>query len=353
MCEKLDFCEVKWYNRDMKAWKIINQNEAVMQELPSQKVGEGQVKVKLTRSSIVWSDIAKYDGKIDPSDIIIGTQGVGMVTEVHESVTSVVRGDRVFLGAYKTCGTCNACKSHKNNECEKIVRMGLDADGYMCDFAVVNAELLHKLPERIVDDEAILLQQITTASNIISNLSLQKGEHIVIVGANVLGIILAQVAIYQQAVPIIVDPRKDNLAIAEQLGIYYCIHSVEQDVIKKVKSLTGGRMSETVCHITGTHGSLKMSLELCANNGRAVIAGCGDFTGEFNSSFSSIYKKQLTVRGVNNGAKSITSAINMLVNNAVKVAPLVTKSIELKEVGDIIKDSSEHPDKYLKVVVKI
>ncbi len=343
----------KWYNISMKAWKIINQGEAILDELPSQKVAEGQVKVKLTRSALSWIDIAKYDGKVDPSNVIIGSQGVGMVTEVHESVTNFERGDRVFLGSYNTCDVCPSCKSNKVDECSKLERYGIDSDGYLRDFAVVNADVIYKLPERIVDDEAILIQRITMASNIISKLSLQKGEHIVIVGADVLGLILAQVAIYHQAVPIIIDSHKSNLQIAESLGAYYFINSVEEDVNKKVKTITGGRMAETVCHIVGNHGVLARSLEYCADNGRVVVAGCDINSSELNSAFKTVLKKQLTVTGVNNGAKSITGAINMLVNNAVKVSPLVTKCIEFNEVADTIKECSEDPQRYLKVVVKI
>lgn len=339
----------------MKVWKVYSKEDIRLEELPSQAVEEGCVKIKMTTVPISQSDIMYYSGERGFKEpIIIGRSGVGMVTEVADDVTNVVRGDRVFVESYDTCGVCASCKAGRVNDCEKLGMYGIDRDGFMRDFVVVPAAGIDKLPERIRDEDAIMLQHISAASNIVSKLSLQKGEHLVIVGANVLGIVLAQVAMYHQAVPILVDTRKENLEVASSLGIYYCINSVEDDVKKKILLLTGGRMSETLCYVTASTGSLSRSLELCAKSGRVAITGYEtNQDDDFVSSFKAVLHNQLTVHGINNVAKNIATAINLLANGAVNVAPLITKTASFESVAGEIAQMANFPDKYIRIVIKI
>ena len=57
--------------------------------------------------------------------------------------------------------------------------------------------------------------------------------------------------------------------------------------------------------------------------------------------------------GVSNGAKMISSAINMLANKAVDPSPLISKEIAFADVADALKKEIEHPHRYIKVLVKM
>lgn len=338
----------------MKAWRVYEAGDIRCDELKSQSVGENCVKVKITCSTISPTDKSVFEGKLsaDKLPLIVGRQCVGMVTEVGENVLNVVRGDRVAVDPYGFCKQCANCKAGKQNECEKMLTYGVDEDGFMRDFVVVGSDDVYKLPDRVRDEDAAFIDHIAISLAALNKITPEKGEHIVIVGANVVGIILAQVAMYQQAVPILVDTREDKLALAEELGVYYTVNSVDSNVQKKIFSLTGGRMADSVAHIASSQLPFSLSLEYVRRGGKTVIVDWGDAEDDNNVSMKPVLSKQLSLYGVNNGAKNIPSAINMLANRTVSVERLVSKEIPFAEVGKYIKEQTEMPDKYIKILVK-
>lgn len=338
----------------MKAWRLHDKEKLTFDELPSQSVGDGCVKLKTLAAGISYTDVYMYNGRlpISTSPIIIGRQCVGMVTEVGESVTGLVRGDRVAADPFVCCKSCTPCRENRADECEKMICYGVNDNGFMSDFIVAPANILYKLPERITDNDAIFIEHIALSVNAVSKLNLEKGEHIVIVGANALGIILAQVALYYQAVPILVDTDGENLAIAESLGVYYTINSVESDPMKKIFSITGGKLADCVAFISTSHMAFGRSLDYASVGGRVALVGLSDVCGEMTGSFTSILNKQLKVMGVNNGAKLFSAAINLLANRTVDVSKLVGHEVKFEDAEKAIREQSEHPDRFIKAVVK-
>ena len=83
----------------MKAWKALGPEHVVLEQCEPEKVGKNQVKIKMLSSSISDSDVMTYSGKLGmkPFPIILGRQGVGMVSEVGENVSNFKRGDRVYI----------------------------------------------------------------------------------------------------------------------------------------------------------------------------------------------------------------------------------------------------------------
>lgn len=338
----------------MKAWRLHDVEKLTLDELPIQSVGEGCVKLKTLVSGISLTDVLMYNGKIPISSppIIIGRQCVGMVTETGENVTGLSRGDRVAADPFVTCKTCAPCKAGKSDECEKMLCYGVNDNGFMSDFTVAPANILYRLPDRVSDVDAVFIEHIALSINAVSKLNLEKGEYIVIVGANALGIILAQVALYYQAVPILVDTDADNLAVAESLGVYYTVNSVEADPVKKVFSLTGGKMAETVAFVATSHMSFGRSLDYASYGGRVAFVGWSGIVDEIPGSFATVLNRQIKLMGVNNGARLFPAAINLLATRTIDVSKLISCEVGFSQVDEIMKEHSKSFDRFIKAVVK-
>lgn len=324
----------------MKAWRLKAPFDLELADMNSQPVGAGCVKIKLRYSAISASDIMLYDGKIPfEGPLVLGRQGIGMVTEVGEGVKSVIRGDMVAIKPFSSCGCCLKCKGGHPSECDNKIIYGQSENGFLCDFAVVKAEDVYKLPERIDKKSAVLLEHIDMALATINSLGLEHGEHIVINGASYLGIILAQLAISYQAVPIVVDVDKERLAIAEKYA-YYVLDYSDVNVRKRVMSITGGRMSETVAHIPYCGLPFDYSLALAGKRGRIALVGWEN-TAELNGiNAAPILDNQLTVMGINGSNNNFPAAINMLVNHTVQVDFDRLPEVSFSEVDSIFKNHS-------------
>ena len=344
------------YTFYMKAWRIIESGAVRLEEIAARPAEADYVKVKLLYSALSSTDRLLYSGSIKPKKFpfTLGRQGVGLVTETGENVTGVVRGDRVAIDPFIFCDNCDSCKGGRATDCIEPKSYGLSEDGLLSDFAIIRAEDVFKLPDRVQNTEAVFAGHAALALTIVSKLGLQKGEHLVIMGASVIGVILAQAAMYYQAVPILVDTRSDRLKLAEELGVYYCINGVEEDVQKKIYSLTGGNMAETLCHNSADSVPLGRCFDYVAPNGRVAVAGwCGTKPDFSSTTLHQIFNRQLTVRGVCSGAKQIPSAINMLANKMITPTPLISKEIPFDAAGAMLKEQVEHPNKYIKVLVKM
>lgn len=317
--------------------------------------GENFVKVKIAYSALSDTDALIFSGEVVPPKypITIGRQAVGMVTEVGEGVTHVARGDRVVIDPYVYCDLCSSCKDDRFTDCIDIKTYGTDEDGFLSDFALVRSEDIYELPDRISDEDAIFAGHIAYAMHIAGKLSLERGKYVAIMGATQVGLVLAQIALYYQAIPIVVDSRADRLALAESLGIYYCVNTTTDDARKKIFSFTGGSLAGSLVYFARTSLSLEQSLS-CAGCGAKIVMACANgVKTEVTGNVIDIFTKQLSVCGITNGAKLIPIAINMLANKSVSVSKFISKVISFNEVGEALKEKMEYPNKHMKVLVKM
>lgn len=340
-----------WYNTRMKAWKITAPRELALEEVKSESVGEECVKIKILNYGVSTADAALYNGTVSATyPIIPCRQCVGFVSEVGERVKSLQRGNRVVAYPYVQCGTCSACEDSRPLDCENLATIGMDEDGFARDFAVLGANALYALPDRVSDEEAIYTEHIAMAINTLNSLDLQKGEHIVIIGATIMGIIMAQVATYYQAVPIIVDLRSDRLDIARSLGVTYAINAVDDDPSKKIFSITGGHMAEAVAFMLSSDMPLQRCIDYCARSARLALVGWKNNKTDLNINLKQLIAKRGRLITITDCGRNFPAAINLLVNKTVQVTPLTAKIIAFDE----FKDQMENPcEAFGKVIVKV
>ena len=396
-----------WYNTLMKAWKITAPRTVEQISSPSEPVGPGQVKVKIGYCLVSRPDIMTYKAETAAElPVVPGGSCCGMVVETGEGVGDLERGDRVFIHPQKYCGVCAACKAGHYSSCENVGYYGITCDGFMRDFAVVQSIDCTKLPERIQGRDAVFLDYIAIAVQTISALDIRKGEHIVIAGASTLGIILGQVALYYQTVPILVDTNPEYLDKASQLGIYYTINAAECNARNKIFHITGGKMAECaahiasglvpilvdtnpeyldkasqlgiyytinaaecnarnkIFHITGgkmaecaahiASGEIPVSdsISFAGRGGRLAIVGRYGCRHELDCSLRPVIENGITVIGVSSGAKNTQVAVNMLANKAVSVAPLVTGEAGFDDIPRIFEENAD-VNNHLKTVIKM
>ena len=336
----------------MKVWKITSAGNIITEDLGPSQVQEHCVKVKILSASLSVSDKMVFQGSI-PSvsyPIVPGRCGAGMVSEVDPSVKSFKRGDRVYLSSHEACNECYYCKMGRRSECMHLQTYGKDIDGVLSDFSIVPIETMYHLPDRVSDKEAVFIEHIALAINTINTLKVSKGDHFAIIGASALGLILAQVALYYQAVPIVIDNREERLEMARELGIYYSINSLKEDVQKKVFSLTGGKMARRLAYTLDSNAlPYSKLLSIVSTYGRAGLVGADVELDKIQIDAKAIVEKSITFYGINRTMDNITSAINMIASKDVKVNDFITE-ISFSEVPQYL-DKLVNGEEFIQLVV--
>ena len=338
----------------MKAYRIHGPHNIKLDEMNAQPVGENCIKLKNLMCGFTSADIAVYDGRLQTKYPIVPLgQGVGFVSEGGTGVSRISRGQRVVTYPQASCHSCKACKDAHSTDCEKPLRFGVEEDGFLSDFSVVSASDVYTIPDRITDSEAVFIEHIATALNALNKLNVEKGDQVVIMGATVDGIILAQLVMYYQAVPIMVDMQDDMLKLAQQAGVYFTVNAVDDNVCKKILALTGGHMADACIYLTDSHMSLQSAWDYTAVRGRVGIIGKNSMN-DLNCNINVMLEKNINLYTIVDCGKNYSSAINMLANRTVTVDSLCGSVVEFKDIPSAYETlMSDSHDSRFKTLIKI
>lgn len=300
----------------MKVWKLTATNTLTSQEAPAPEPAEGLRKIRVTKVLITNTDSLIYGGTLKTSyPLIPGRCAVGLIADEGGS-DGYQKGTRVLLHTYLPVRDTGTEKKDFGEDDYTVC--GQTADGYLQDFVMRREDEITPIPDSVSDDRALLLENVALAKAIVDAINIQKGQHIAVVGGDILGLIICQLLIYRQASPIFIDTVQERLDFARSAGIYYSLLE-DEELMNGVGTLTGGRLADSSIYIT-TVGSedTTLPLRVCARGGK--VAFCG-FAGEgIEIPFEEMLKKHLTLYGIMGNPDNIPSAINLLVNEAIDLS---------------------------------
>ena len=207
------------------------------------------------------------------------------------------------------------------------------------------------LPDGIPDEEAIFAEYIAFGIKIISKMQCEKGDYVVIIGASTLGLVLSQLAMYYQLVPILIDMDSDKLNLAKSWGVYYTLNPTHDNVENRVEEITGGRMSEFAVFV-GEGMPANSALRLLQNGGIAIFGGYTTIQKQTIDA-ELIIRKHITIKGVDNGFGEMPSAINLLANQIIKTDGIINGRADFEDIPKIVEECIKYPYQYNKILINI
>ena len=119
--------------------------------------GRDEILVRVVACGVCRTDLHIVEGDLPlvRSPIVPGHQVVGRVEAMGSDARRFRAGDRVGIAwLRRTCETCAACRSGRENLCERAEFTGYHADGGFADYAVVPEAFAYALPPVFGDAEA-------------------------------------------------------------------------------------------------------------------------------------------------------------------------------------------------------
>ena len=325
----------------MNVWKLLEAKKLMKSEVPLPEKQEGLIRVRVTKVLFNNQDADIISGATRVKyPIIPGRFAVGHIAE--ENTNPVFpKGTRVLLHGYRPVPQEGTEKRDFSGD--DYFACGKTTDGYLRDFVLVSPNDMTALPPSVSDERGLILHHIAAAKEITDKIDAQKGQHIIVVGADLIGILVCQLLIYQQSAPILVDTDKARLDFARECGVYYA-YSANDNIIDTVASVTGGRLAAGAVYISTASGNLaELPLSLCARGGRVVY---------FSTSASKLvvdldlaFRKHLSVDCVSHGLKHLETAIHLVANKAVDITAFNANSVKSDKVGELIASYLAHPDR--------
>lgn len=143
-----------------------------------------------------------------------------------------------------------------------------------CQFFNISASLANPVPDEVTDQEAVWTTMGRITQNGVRRAQVQLGDHVIVIGTGIVGLLTMQFARIAGAARIIViDTNEKGLALAQTFGADHIITGYAGQAGKEVERLTGGRMADIVFDATGNPKVLADACILARKNGKILIIG--------------------------------------------------------------------------------
>lgn len=316
-------------------------------DIPATEEENGLVKLKIETIFPTMSDVAVYEGKLEINYPVAPCRLATAVVSEDRPEYGLKRGAKVLLNPY-------ILNSADEDGYTELGVYGINDDGFLRNFISLPIDNIIPFPEDVKEDEAVFVDVIAIALNALNKLDVQKGDYIAILGGSVLNLVIAQLALYYQAIPILVSSDDRYLELADSHGVYYTINDSRDNVQRRVLDITGGRMADhTIIHALPGVSPNYISL-LTAISGNCVMVGLSStYFPRMDVDLAQIAKKNLTFSGVARGDKEFTSAVNVLAQKLVKFDGVIDKKISFEEAPALFKEMSEEPQRYVCALINV
>ena len=337
----------------MKGYKLIKPFTLAEKEIAETLSDSPKSKVRITKSLITLADVLRYNGEIDVENVVLGSAGIGVLSETDKNLFDLEKGKRVYIEPYRECNACYNCKNGDYAKCSDIQIAGEDFDGFLSDFALSAPEKFFALPDSVLDEEALFIHYISLAIAVYDKLGIQKGDYVAVIGANNFANVFAQLLIYYQAVPIVMSTDDQDLQAIKNSGVYYAL-GANDNWQKEVFAITSGRMTDKVVFVSDCNIPVAKAFALASFGGAVAFTGVYNKTGSFP--FIQAMKKQLDIHCINTNFGYTAASINILANKVINFTNLKIEKCAYSDVPAVFKKLArdfEETDKVSDVVVNL
>jgi alcohol dehydrogenase len=272
----------------MKALVYHGPGKKAWEEVPDPKIVEPtDVIVRVETTTICGTDlhILKGDVPAVTDGRILGHEGVGTVTEVGASVSSVAVGDRVIISCISACGACSYC--HQGLYAHCLADEGASGIGWIFGHLIdgTQAELVrvpfadnsvYKVPEGVSDEAAVMLSDILPTGFEIGVRygSVKPGDVVAVVGAGPVGLAAMMTAnLYGAARIIALDLDNNRLEQAKAFGATDAVNSGKDDWADQVRAMTDGLGVDVAIEAVGVPATFEACTKIVRPGGSVANVG--------------------------------------------------------------------------------
>jgi threonine dehydrogenase-like Zn-dependent dehydrogenase len=303
--------------------------QAMSRPLPELRRGWALIRVRL--AGICNTDIEILRGYHK----FRGTPGhefVGEVVEAYGVSTAVKKkwiGRRVCgeinvsCRAYGYQPVCDFCRRGLRTHCARRTVLGIvKHDGAFAEYLALPLENLHAIPPRVTDEQAVFVEPIAAACEILEQVNAKSFKSVAVLGDGKLAQLIARVL--RTAIPRVVmyGKHEKKLALARSAGI--SIRKVRGDASDLKRTQESFAL---LVEATGSPTGLALAQHLTEPRGTLVLKST--FHGAAPVETWPIVVKELNVVGSRCGP--FARAIALLRSGKVDPTPLITRTLPLTE----------------------
>jgi len=290
----------------MKA--LVMERSLRLTELERPCPQEGEALVRVLRAGICNTDIEIIRGYMG-FEGVLGHEFVGVVDQCEDAHWL---NKRVVAEINIACGKCRFCTKGLPRHCLNRTVLGIQGrSGVFAEYVAIPTANLIEVPPTISDAEAVFVEPLAAAVEILEQLHIGPDDRVAIIGDGKLSALIAQVLRLTGCALIVVGKHQAKLARFSQMGIPTTLRN---NLPKRSYSV--------VVEASGAPSGFELALQLVEPRGTVVLKST--YAQYPNVDLSRLVVDEITTMGSRCGP--FPAAIRLLRQKLVEVEPFVTRT---------------------------
>ncbi len=300
---------------------------------PDPTPAEGEVLIRVRLAGICGTDLEITRGYMNFTGVP-GHEFVGVV----EKGPRTWRGKRVVAEINCVCSRCDLCQRGLSNHCRRRTVLGIDGrDGVFAEYVAVPERNLHELPDAVTDEQAVFVEPLAAAYQVIKQCPIEKHMRVAVVGPGRLGLLVAQVLQRSGCQLEVVGRSEPTLAFCEKKGIR----------ATPVAELMPRADRDVVVDCTGSPDGFEVAMKLVRPRGTLILKST--HAGQAATNLAPIVINEVTLLGSRCGPFS--DAINALARRDIDVESMISRQLPLSRGLEAFEIAGQ--SHVIKVLLKI
>jgi threonine 3-dehydrogenase len=317
----------------------------VLREVPVPAYGPSEVLIRVHHAGVCGTDLHIWEwdswaSKRLKPPVIVGHEFAGEITQLGSEAGAaglLAVGDLVTAEGHIVCGHCLQCRLGAAHLCRRTQIIGVDRDGAFADYIVMPASNVIEL-NGIPTEIGAIMDPMGNAVHTVLEAEV-PGSTVLVLGCGPIGCFAIGVARAAGASLVIAsDLNPKRLELARAMGAQVTLNPTHDDVVARVRELTGGDGVDLVCEMSGHPSGHAQAFAAARMGGRVNLLGTPSRTTEVDFARDIIFKG-LTLYGVT-GRKMYQTwhqMLRFLRAGQLDPRPVITHRFPLEQIADAIQ----------------
>ncbi|MDR0718929.1 MAG: galactitol-1-phosphate 5-dehydrogenase [Treponema sp.] len=342
----------------MKALLMEEYKKFKYTDFPDPKIEDSRdLLVRIKASAICGSDVHGFDGSTGrrKPPIVMGHEAAGEIAETGPGVKAFKKGDRITFDSTIFCGECFYCQNGMVNLCDNRMVLGVSCDEYrrhgcFAEYVVIPERIAVPLPEGLSYEEAACTEPAGVAAHAVRQTPLGLNDTVAVVGSGLIGNLIIQILRASVSGKIIaLDTDASRRETAKSFGADAVFDPAENDLQKKIETLTNGRGIDRAIEAVGATAPIKTAISIVRKGGSVTLVG--NVSSNIDLPLQQVVTRQLSLYGSCAISGEYPIALDLMARKKIDIKPLISATAPLSE-GDLwMNKLYNREDNLLKVVL--
>jgi len=313
-----------------------NNNDVRLEEMPTPKIGPGELLIKVIAAGICGSDVLEWY-RVKTAPRVLGHEITGEIVQVGEGISQYREGDRVFVSHHVPCNTCKYCRTGHHTACDTLHQTNFYPGGFAEYLRVSPINVAYgvlKLPDEMSYEEGTFIEPLGCVLRGQRLAGLSQGQTVLVLGSGIAGLLHIQVAKAQGAGKVFAtDVAEYRLKAAERFGADYAIDA-KDDVPSRVSELNDGYLADVVIVCTGAVAAVDQAFHSVDRGGTVLFFAVPPAGVKVPVDFASLWRNEIRLQTSYAAApQDLEMSLDVLEKGKINVRDMITHRLPLAETG--------------------